>query len=114
MTAPFALPVEWAGRDRDVLIDADAELICETEAASNEERAYIELCINQHDRMVDLLTQARFYVPLSNPLTQSIDEALDSPRAEAAGTLCSMCNQPQFMTPSGITCTEGHGGAEAA
>lgn len=26
-------------------------------------------------------------------------------------TLCSMCNQPQFESPAGITCINGHGGA---
>ena len=25
--------------------------------------------------------------------------------------LCSVCNEPQFMTPSGETCSNGHGGA---
>ena len=28
------------------------------------------------------------------------------------GLLCSVCKQPQFMTPSGATCSNGHGGAD--
>lgn len=24
---------------------------------------------------------------------------------------CSVCNEPQFDTPSGVTCSNGHGGA---
>lgn len=27
------------------------------------------------------------------------------------GLMCSVCGQPQFDTPSGITCGNGHGGA---
>lgn len=29
------------------------------------------------------------------------------------GTNCSECEQPQFSTPSGVTCPNGHGGADA-
>lgn len=28
------------------------------------------------------------------------------------GSLCTICHAPQFNTPSGITCPNGHGGAE--
>lgn len=28
--------------------------------------------------------------------------------------MCSACGEPQFMTPSGVTCPNGHGGADAA
>jgi len=27
---------------------------------------------------------------------------------------CSICGEPQFHTPSGVTCLNGHGGANAA
>lgn len=30
---------------------------------------------------------------------------------EETGTLCSICNTPQVMSPAGITCKFGHGGA---
>ena len=26
--------------------------------------------------------------------------------------LCSVCKEPQFETPSGVTCVNGHGGAD--
>lgn len=29
------------------------------------------------------------------------------------GTLCSVCRKPQFMTPGGLSCPDGHGGAES-
>ena len=29
------------------------------------------------------------------------------------GTTCADCHEPQFMTPSGITCPKGHGGADS-
>jgi hypothetical protein len=28
------------------------------------------------------------------------------------GTVCSICGEPQFETPSGASCKNGHGGAE--
>jgi hypothetical protein len=31
----------------------------------------------------------------------------------AAGTNCPVCKQPQFQSPSGLTCSNGHGGAES-
>ncbi len=31
--------------------------------------------------------------------------------AHGASTLCSVCRAPQFMTRSGVTCDNGHGGA---
>jgi len=32
-------------------------------------------------------------------------------REEETGTTCSVCNEPQFESPCGITCRNGHGGA---
>lgn len=32
-------------------------------------------------------------------------------RNKNAKTLCLLCGEPQFETPSGITCKNGHGGA---
>lgn len=31
---------------------------------------------------------------------------------EDTGTTCSVCNAKQFNTPGGVTCANGHGGAE--
>lgn len=31
---------------------------------------------------------------------------------DLTGDDCSICGEPQFMTPSGVTCGNGHGGAE--
>ena len=28
------------------------------------------------------------------------------------GTMCAECNQPQFTSPGGVVCTNGHGGAD--
>jgi hypothetical protein len=43
------------------------------------------------------------------PVTQ---KAMAQPLPEVTGTLCSICNEPQMETNSGITCSNGHGGAE--
>lgn len=43
----------------------------------------------------------------------SIAQALPSWHVQKPGQ-CSVCQQPQFETPSGVTCANGHGGAEAA
>lgn len=29
-----------------------------------------------------------------------------------SGTHCSVCNEPQYVTPSGLVCKNGHGGVE--
>lgn len=34
------------------------------------------------------------------------------PEKKLTGTLCSECREPQFETPSGATCVNGHGGAD--
>lgn len=34
------------------------------------------------------------------------------PNMGYTGGLCSECREPQFETPSGVTCTNGHGGAD--
>lgn len=39
-------------------------------------------------------------------------DANDSPNP--TGTVCSVCGAPQYNTPSGITCSNGHGRAEPA
>lgn len=36
-----------------------------------------------------------------------------SPQVKLTGTNCGECGNPQFMTPHGVCCAEGHGGAEA-
>jgi len=42
------------------------------------------------------------------------DVAVDQASLEdfpPAGDSCSICGNPQYLTPHGVTCTEGHGGA---
>lgn len=41
---------------------------------------------------------------------QLLPPVTDQP--EVTGTLCSVCMEPQRETPSGVTCENGHGGAE--
>jgi len=42
------------------------------------------------------------------------DNEFESPPEEPElvdpGTWCSVCHEPQFVTPSGVTCKNGHGG----
>lgn len=33
---------------------------------------------------------------------------------EETNTFCSVCHSPQFQSPGGITCSNGHGGADPA
>lgn len=47
-----------------------------------------------------------------NPVEEE-SEQIDF-EAEYTGTNCSICGEPQFTSPSGITCENGHGGAEPA
>lgn len=35
------------------------------------------------------------------------------PDTTGTGTFCSSCGKPQFETPSGVTCENGHGGSDA-
>jgi hypothetical protein len=30
-----------------------------------------------------------------------------------SGKKCSICNEPQFATPHGLVCSNGHGGADS-
>lgn len=41
----------------------------------------------------------------------ALDYDRHRPRALTV-TFCSICREPQFNTPAGITCKNGHGGAE--
>lgn len=34
------------------------------------------------------------------------------PEAEPTQLFCSLCHEPQFETPAGTTCVNGHGGAD--
>jgi hypothetical protein len=38
---------------------------------------------------------------------------VQSPISQPIDTLCSICKLPQFDSPGGTTCINGHGGAEA-
>ena len=44
-------------------------------------------------------------------LATRVAEHVAAMRSKNAKTLCSLCREPQFETPSGITCKNGHGGA---
>ena len=54
--------------------------------------------------------------PLQDDDRNALDPmpATDEARKRAdsyTGTMCSVCNQPQFLSPHGVVCTNGHGGA---
>lgn len=40
------------------------------------------------------------------------DEPNLTEQFKPTGTLCSVCNEPQFTTPHGEVCENGHGGAK--
>ncbi len=42
---------------------------------------------------------------------QQRDNEDDKNESKFSGTRCSECLEPQFYTPSGVTCSNGHGGA---
>ena len=54
-------------------------------------------------------------------IQQMLDETLNAIEPEVSGSTeavvtihrCSECNEPQFQTPSGLTCENGHGGADS-
>jgi hypothetical protein len=41
------------------------------------------------------------------------DDDLDGEEEEYTGTLCSVCGEPQYESPSGVVCENGHGGVLA-
>ena len=49
--------------------------------------------------------------PVDNVHARQIQEFLNGP-SEKSGDLCSICGEPQSMTPSGAHCRNGHGGAD--
>lgn len=40
-----------------------------------------------------------------------VDEPADTGELKKTGTYCSVCGGPQYSTPAGDTCNNGHGGA---
>lgn len=67
------------------------------------------------------------FLPATDCQGYTIPQPIDSEDGDAAdpipeinpedcltGTNCAECGAPQFETPSGVTCENGHGGAEAA
>jgi hypothetical protein len=54
MNPPFNLPVEFTTGykgESNLLVAADIELICETWSSTPEERAYIALAVNNHEKL---------------------------------------------------------------
>lgn len=49
--------------------------------------------------------------PYTPPKTEAKPETVSF---TLTGTKCSICNQPQYNTPSGVSCAMGHGGAPPA
>lgn len=45
---------------------------------------------------------------------RTVDWRRESNEKYGAGTKCSVCGEPQYETPSGVTCKNGHGGADPA
>jgi hypothetical protein len=115
MTAPFQLPVAWSdyGRSTYTLRAADEEFLAEVAGGKPVEREYIARAINNHDALVELLTAAQWHVT-DNDLDTLITAALEQAPVAPIFTECSICNEPQILTPSGVTCKNGHGGADSA
>lgn len=50
---------------------------------------------------------------VASSTTPAVDPSKERPNIKYTGEICSVCGLPQFDCPSGITCTNGHGGAPA-
>jgi len=48
-----------------------------------------------------------------NMAVQRLKKLMDSSGPDTDEMLCIHCHEPQFMSPGGITCRNGHGGAES-
>jgi len=57
-----------------------------------------------------MLTDERDYVSVEE--LEALVILMKSSRAGLDAPLCSVCKEPQFETPSGVTCVNGHGGAD--
>ena len=67
------------------------------------------LSLSSDAEIKDWNARARKRYPHLNPkLVKARKKAAE---ARSASTLCSECSEPQFNTPSGVTCSNGHGGA---
>lgn len=51
---------------------------------------------------------------LASRVATAMERAKGAPEAKLSGTICSVCKEPQIETPSGVTCKNGHGGANPA
>jgi hypothetical protein len=56
------------------------------------------------------LTYGRDYVSVEE--LEALVILMKSARAGLDAPLCGVCKEPQFETPSGVTCVNGHGGAD--
>ena len=56
------------------------------------------------------LTYGQDYVSVEE--LEALVILMKSARAGLDAPLCGVCKEPQFETPSGVTCVNGHGGAD--
>lgn len=52
--------------------------------------------------------------PVPAPELPPTQKVTQQPEHDFTGDKCSVCGEPQFNTPSGVCCKNGHGGAESA
>ena len=57
-----------------------------------------------------MLIDERDYVSVEE--LEALVILMKSARAGLGAPLCGVCKEPQFETPSGVTCVNGHGGAD--
>lgn len=64
----------------------------------------------------DMMQNAQRIIDITGPKDANAEQAVEPHYRchydDLTGDDCSVCGKPQFMTPSGVTCQEGHGGAE--
>jgi hypothetical protein len=79
MNAPFELPVRWEATttSASLLIAEDQELVAEVLAATDAERAYIALAINNHEKLKTAL------INLLKVTELNMDDMEDSTREQA-------------------------------
>jgi hypothetical protein len=107
-TEDVRMKVYDADRDPRTYYFVPAELLGRTEAeAIRLAKGYIEGAREDNHKVRDALQRD------DNELCRllSVCDEYDQSRSPP---LCSVCGEPQFMTPGGICCKNGHGGAPSA
>ena len=80
----------------------------------------VKLLADRLDSMYSVATAKGLTAPASDSQdfrdgpVRAWDHVNGEPEMVATGTKCSVCGEPQFDTPSGACCTNGHGGSPAA